>query len=71
MLVVIVNTVSFQLHKKIFCYDLINPPAQDRKSNINLKLVNSNYMVLTKEEISFGTIYSVKVADPLKMGVYK
>ena len=62
--------MSFELEKEIFCHDLKNPPAQDRKCDINVEFVSSNRLLtITKKDVtSSETIYSIKIPDAIAIG---
>jgi len=57
----IVSSMELQL----FAHDLLNPPAEDRKCEINLDVVNSTGRItLTNREANLQTRYLLKVQDP-------
>lgn len=61
--------MSYTVEKDFYVHDIRNPPTNDRKSNIHLKLVNSyKYFSFIKIEESFHTKYLLTIINPLKLG---
>lgn len=55
--------------KQIFCHDLICPPSQNRKSNVDIKLINSkNHILIRNKRDSFETVYIMIIKEPLSIG---
>jgi hypothetical protein len=57
--------MSFTIERYIFVHDFLNPPAEDRSCDIDLKLINSSGSIaLTKEATDNQTRYLLKISDP-------
>lgn len=60
----------------MYCHDIVNPPTEDRRSDINLNLTGSNLISLTRNppfnelhsELPFETPYSIEISHPNLVG---
>jgi hypothetical protein len=66
--------MTYTLKRLVYCHDIINPPKQDRGSDINLILTQSNNQIILKRiqkaysDRTFVTPYSVEIPDPISLG---
>lgn len=62
------------LKRLVYCHDIVNPPKQDRGSDINLILTQPNNQIILKRiqkssiDRTFVTPYSIKIPDPISFG---
>jgi hypothetical protein len=58
--------MQFIVRQHLFAYEYANPPAYDRKFDIDLRLINSsNILRLTKEATGFQTSYLLEIMKPI------
>lgn len=63
---------EFYGKERSYCHDIIIPPTEDRRNDINLDLIGSNLIGLTRNpplndlrsDISFETPYSIEIPNP-------
>jgi hypothetical protein len=61
--------MQFIVKQHLFAYEFINPPADDRQFNIDLRITNSSgSLQLTKEATGFQTIYLLGILKPTEIG---
>lgn len=62
--------MSFEVKRPVFAHDFLNPPAEDRTCDINIKLINpSGAINLTKESPGIQTRYRLTVSDSSLIGL--
>lgn len=61
--------MQFIVKQHLFAYEFINPPADDRQFNIDLRIPNpSGSLQLTKEATGFQTSYLLEILKPTEIG---
>jgi len=57
------------MEQELFAHELLNPPAEDRKCEVDLSVVNSKGgIVLDERKVNLQTRYLLKVPDPRLIG---
>lgn len=60
----------FEVKRPVFAHDFVNPPAEDRSCDIDIKLINpSGSINLTKESSGIQTRYLLTVSDSSLIGL--